>query len=279
MRFRDLPRVYGRLGGLVAGSVVAGVERALPGPLASLARGSRHLLAPLEALVPEGVRAGFAHGLARDDVSEPPVVLVPGFLGPYLLLVPLAVFLRAHGREVKIVRTFPALGGVEESARQVAGAIAELRARTGAARVDLVAHSMGGLACRYYMNHLMDEPDVRRFISIATPHAGTHWAHLPFTRSAADMRPGNDLLAALAGRPPASGVRCYTIRAGWDQIVWPREHGRWDGHARDHEIPWAEHWAVQLDPRALALVLELLEEAEPEADPTVVAATATSRTP
>ena len=191
-------------------------------------------------------------------------IAVPGFMGPAILLMPLALFLRAHGREVQILSTFPALGGVEASARRIQRAVAKLRERTGAARVDLVAHSMGGLACRHYMDHLMEEPAVRRFISIATPHLGTRWAHLPFTRSARDMRPGNPLLAAMAERSPAPGVRCYTIRAGWDQIVWPREHGRWERHARDHELAWAEHWAVQLDPRTLGLVLALLEEPEDE---------------
>ncbi|MDB5097263.1 MAG: lipase [Cyanobacteria bacterium RYN_339] len=258
MHFLELPAVYARLGGLLAGSVAKQVERVLPQPLACLARG---IASPIVGLLPLPIREGWA--LAHREEPQHPVLMVPGFMGPGFLLTPLAVFLRAHGRTVHVLSTFPALGGVEASAHRIVGAIARLREETGAAQVDLVAHSMGGLACRYYMNHLMESPLVRRFVSIATPHKGTHLAHFPFTRSAKDMRPGGDLLAAMADRPPAEGVRCYTIRAGWDQIVVPRHHGRWEGHARDHELPWAEHWAVQLDPRTLALVLALLEEDEP----------------
>jgi pimeloyl-ACP methyl ester carboxylesterase len=261
MRLADLPPVYARLGGLLAGSFARQVERALPEPLARLGRG---ISTALVSLLPAPIREGWA--LAAREEALPPVLMVPGFMGPGFLLAPLAAFLRAHGREVHVLRTFPALGGVEASAHRIVGAIARLREETGAAQVDLVAHSMGGLACRYYMNHLMAEPVVRRFVSIATPHLGTRLAHFPFTRSAHDMRPGGPLLAALAERPPAEGVRCYTIRAGWDQIVVPRHHGRWEGHARDHELPWAEHWAVQLDPRTLALVLTLLEEPDEELD-------------
>lgn len=263
MRWREVPWFYARLGGLLAGSALSRLGPCLPDGLIELAGG---LLAPMATFLPEPLRAGWALAMAHDGRQEPPVLLVPGFMGPSFLLVPLAAFLGAHGREVEILATFPALRGVEASTRRVAHAIQALKERTGAPCVDLVAHSMGGLACRHYMNHHMGERDVRRFISIATPHLGTRWAHLPFSRSAADMRPGNAFLSALAERPPAPGVRCYTIRAGWDQIVWPREHGRWDGHARDHELPWAEHWAVQVDPRTLALVLALLEEPDAELD-------------
>jgi pimeloyl-ACP methyl ester carboxylesterase len=269
MRLRDLPPVYVRLGGLLAGSFARQVERLLPEPLARLNRGVAEAVL---GLLPQPIREGWA--LAAREEPLPPVLMVPGFMGPGFLLAPLAAFLRAHGREVHVLHTFPALGGVEASAHRIVGAIARLREQTGAERVDLVAHSMGGLACRYYMNHLMEAPVVRRFVSIATPHLGTRLAHFPFTRSAHDMRPGGALLAAMAERPPAEGVRCYTIRAGWDQIVVPRQHGRWDGHARDHELPWAEHWAVQLDPRTLALVLALLEEPDEELPDAVTSAAA-----
>jgi triacylglycerol lipase len=257
MRLRDLPPVFFRLGGLMAGSLVRQVDRLLPDPVVRLAQSLRE---PVVSWLPGPIREGWV--LAHREEPQPPVLMVPGFMGPGFLLAPLAAFLRAHGREVHVLNTFPALGGVEASAHRMVGAIARLREQTGADRVDLVAHSMGGLACRYYMNHLMEEPVVRRFISIATPHRGTKLAHFPFTRSAKDMRPGGELLAAMAECPPGEGVCCYTIRAGWDQIVVPRHHGRWEGHARDHELPWAEHWAVQLDPRTLALVLALLEEPE-----------------
>jgi pimeloyl-ACP methyl ester carboxylesterase len=262
MRFRDLPRVYTRLGGLLAGSFARQLGAHLPWPFATWARGTYELFSPIGHFAPEPLRDGWA--VAMQDGGElPPVLMVPGFLGPGILMFPLAVFLRAHGRHVEILRTFPALGGVASTAKRVATAVERLKKSTLCARVDLVAHSMGGLACRYYMDHLMGLPDIRRFVSIATPHLGTRLANVRVTRSARDMQPGNALLTEMAERAPAAGVRCFTIRAGWDQIVVPREHGRWDGHARDHELPWAEHWAVQLDPRTLALVLTLLDEAEP----------------
>jgi len=43
MRFRDLPAVYARLGGVLAGTFARQVERALPEPLGRLEIGRAHV--------------------------------------------------------------------------------------------------------------------------------------------------------------------------------------------------------------------------------------------
>jgi pimeloyl-ACP methyl ester carboxylesterase len=262
MKFRDLPPIYARLVGFVAGSMAQRLGQLVPG----LCRNVRGIGEPLERVTPEPVKRGWELAMDREGRDEPPVLIVPGFFGPAFLLVPLEAFLRLHGRKVKLLRTFPAFGGVVDHAERVARAVAELKAEAGATRVDIVTHSMGGLAGRYFLLKLEGTPHVRRFITVATPHRGTNWAFFSLTQSIRDMRPGNPLLEELAGAEKIRGVRCINIRAGWDQIVWPREHGLWgEDHADEHELPWAEHWAVQTDPRLLALVLTSLEA--PDAEP------------
>lgn len=261
MDWRELPRVYARLGGFLAGSLA---RRADDGPLHPLARALGAPAQVLAKVLPEPMRDGVAAGWRGHGADEPPVLVVPGFMGPAFLLAPLAFFLRAHGRHVRVLRTFPALGGVEAHAKRVAAAVEELRAETGADRVDYVAHSMGGLAARYYVRHLGGQDRIRRLVTIATPHRGTLWAVLRVTRSARDMDPAGPFIAALGEEEDVAGIRCTNIRAGWDQMVWPRESGVWGEHARDHELSFAEHWAIQLDPRALALVLAALEAPEDE---------------
>src|SRR5499426_552472 len=63
----------------------------------------------------------------------------------------------------------------EELARYVAG----VRRATGAQAVDLVAHSMGGLVSRYYIDRLMGGRDVGQLIMLGSPHGGTSCANLP----------------------------------------------------------------------------------------------------
>lgn len=67
---------------------------------------------------------------------------------------------------------------IEESARELRVLIARVKKETGAPRVHLVAHSMGGLVCRsllqkIYPEHKEHGPDhVARFFTFGTPHGG-----------------------------------------------------------------------------------------------------------
>ena len=71
---------------------------------------------------------------------------------------------------------------IAENARVLADYIEAVRANTGAERVDLVGHSLGGLISRYYIQNLMpmtaaeglpDAPAVNQFIIAGTPNGGT----------------------------------------------------------------------------------------------------------
>jgi len=54
-----------------------------------------------------------------------------------------------------------------------------VRALTGAEHVDIVAHSMGGLVARYYIDHLMESRTVARLVMLGTPNEGSDCASLP----------------------------------------------------------------------------------------------------
>lgn len=77
---------------------------------------------------------------------------------------------------------------IAENAAIVARYVEAVRQATGAERVDLVAHSMGGLISRYYISHLMPVverqglppvPVVNQLYMIGTPNAGTPCAIPP----------------------------------------------------------------------------------------------------
>ncbi|MFQ5344010.1 MAG: alpha/beta fold hydrolase, partial [Anaerolineae bacterium] len=79
---------------------------------------------------------------------------------------------------------------IAENAEIVARYVEAARQATGAERVDLVAHSMGGLISRYYISHLMPlverqglptAPAVNQLYMIGTPNAGTPCAVPPAT--------------------------------------------------------------------------------------------------
>ena len=91
--------------------------------------------------------------------------------------------------------------------------------------VDVVAHSMGGLAVRYYLrNRGVVTGDVRRVVFLATPHFGTYSSLVAWGEGAREMVPGSDfLLTLMEGRPVPHGVDALTIRTPLDLHILPPE--------------------------------------------------------
>ncbi len=67
--------------------------------------------------------------------------------------------------------------GVSSTTKTLAEYVNEVRVKTGSEKVDIVAHSMGGLLAKSYLNHFGEENNnVRKFIDVATPHFGAPYA-------------------------------------------------------------------------------------------------------
>jgi len=68
---------------------------------------------------------------------------------------------------------------IAQNAEELARYIAGVKRATGAQTVDLVAHGMGGIVSRYYIDRLMGDRDVAQLIMLGAPHGGTSCANLP----------------------------------------------------------------------------------------------------
>lgn len=65
---------------------------------------------------------------------------------------------------------------VKESAEEIAKTINEIVAETGCEKVNIIAHSKGGLDCRYAITHLGVDKNVASLTTINTPHKGCIFA-------------------------------------------------------------------------------------------------------
>lgn len=153
-----------------------------------------------------------------------PVLLVPGWSATARLLAPLRRRLVEAGwseSHVLAVDFADPKGSNRDHAREISAAVDGLLQRTGARRVDIVAHSMGGLSTRLYLDD-GGGVRVRRTVFIATPHRGTYTAYLAFGRGRREMIPGSELLRELGGRPPVPpGVEAMTIRTPVEVHILP----------------------------------------------------------
>jgi len=68
---------------------------------------------------------------------------------------------------------------IAQNAEEIGRYVAGVKRATGAQTVDLVAHGMGGLVSRYYIDRLMGDRDVAQLIMLGPPHGGTGSANLP----------------------------------------------------------------------------------------------------
>jgi triacylglycerol esterase/lipase EstA (alpha/beta hydrolase family) len=146
-----------------------------------------------------------------------PVLIVPGWKDGAGALRHIERFLIANGWPPEFVTPVAfrdPCGSNLEHAEELALAIASARDAVGAPRVDVIAHSMAGLAVRAYLARYdrpkdgfnTSMPDIRRAVFLGTPHRGTWAAWLAWGRGAREMRPGSEFLRQLNRCPQMSAA-------------------------------------------------------------------------
>src|SRR5829696_350578 len=80
------------------------------------------------------------------------------------------------------------------TASQIATKVDQIRAATGAAKVDIISHSMGGLSSRYYVKNLGGDLKVDEWVSLGGPNHGTDTANYCFSTACGEMRIGSSFL-------------------------------------------------------------------------------------
>ncbi|HEY3313237.1 MAG TPA: alpha/beta fold hydrolase [Anaerolineales bacterium] len=125
------------------------------------------------------------------EVRPRPVVMVHGFLsswetwkaylGPqgYLASAGLSGFAVGDGQAPGVMNTGspdnPAsrTNSIAQNAQILKDYITGVQQKTGAEKVDLLVHSMGGMISRYYLDRVMDNDNVAQVIFLGTPMSGS----------------------------------------------------------------------------------------------------------
>ncbi len=180
-----------------------------------------------------------------------PILLVHGYGCNRAIWWWLRPRLEAAGHVVATLSLEPPWGDIDGFAEQLQQRIEAVCAATGAPRLTLVAHSMGGLVSRACLAR-HGAARVAALISIASPHGGSRLAHLGLGRCARQMQPGSHWLARLAQQ--RVNVPFVSIRTPQDNFVMPQQLQR-HADARDEPLPGVGHMAALCDERTLRLVL------------------------
>jgi len=206
----------------VAPNIGAGIALALPNPAAS----------------PPGTNLA-----SCSSTKHPyPVVLIPGTfanmeddygaLAPDLANAGYCVYSLNYGGTPGAF--LQSLGPVPASAQQVAAFVNQVLSQTGAAQVDLVGHSQGGMVAEYYAKIVGGAPFIHRLVALSPTTHGTSLDGLAnlasfipganqIVRSAcpacADQETGSAVITLLDNGPIAQAGVGYTIIETLDEFV------------------------------------------------------------
>jgi hypothetical protein len=164
--------------------------------------------------------AGFREPPLTKDSARPAVLLVHGYMCNRAAW---RDWLPALSRRwnVATVNLEPVFGPIDRHATAIQEGIIRLCSATGARRVTLVCHSMGGLAARAYLRDYGADA-VRRVVTIATPHYGTILAWFGQGIAARQMRTTSDYLRSLSRHKAPTELVCLAARH--DNLIIPRRN-------------------------------------------------------
>lgn len=199
--------------------------RAYVGAAREVTLGAFHL-----ATYPLGLLPGLTAPERRVDppvstdpaTAKLPVILVHGYFHNRSAFLVMTRGLRRAGfRDVHTFTFRPLAGGLAETAQLLAEDVERVLDAVGAPRCQLVAHSMGGLVARYYVQQLGGTETVDTVITLGTPHRGTYASYLGVGRAAAELRPGSPFLHRLEQSARPSDVRWIAYYSDLDVTMVP----------------------------------------------------------
>lgn len=259
---------------------------------------------PAELMDPFGSAPGADLADCRPAPEHPrPVLLVHGFtanrqfnwanVAPYLANHGFCVYSFTYGT-LPLPLPLGNRGGLtpmEAIDRQMAAAVADVRARTGAREIDLVSHSMGSVVATSYAKLGGGADHVHTVVNLAGVIAGQEdtggvvrtltdaVANDPGSGgfvggrpAVADIMVGSERILALnaGGSPYADGVDYTNIVSRYDETIRPYTAGTAPGPRATNivlqdgcEIDHSGHGAVASQPRALALMHNALSPERP----------------
>ncbi len=213
------------------------------------------------ALYPFGFRRS-RHRTPRSSERRT-LVLVHGLGANRSSFFALQAYLRLSGFRDQLATSYRPRGSIEALALQLKRTIDD-RVRGG--RIDVIAHSMGGLVARFYAEHLGGARRVDRLITLGTPHRGSYGAARAPSDLVRQLDPTSPFIRRLNASPPPAGLHVTSIAAGRDALVQPGDSALCP-HGEQHTFPDLGHVGLLFSPRVFGVVGAALLSEVPSGDP------------
>jgi len=148
-----------------------------------------------------------------------PIIVLHGYAMNRANFLPLACRLARAGLGPIFGFEYWTLGRTAAAARQLGWFIDEVRAATGAAQVDVIGHSMGGVVGRYHVSLAGGDGVVAHLVTIGSPHTGTELSAVGLGHPTRELVLGSALLTRLGAAPPPTRTRVIVVWSRGDALV------------------------------------------------------------
>jgi triacylglycerol esterase/lipase EstA (alpha/beta hydrolase family) len=180
-------------------------------------------------------------------------------------------------------------GEIAASAAQLSSFVSQVLTATGAAKVDLVGHSQGGMMPRYYIDFLGGSATVDKLVGLAPSNYGTTLDGITTLagllgasslinaglslgcEACVEQEQGSAFLTRLNATPTVPGVSYTVIESNGDEVVTPYTNAFLPAAPNVTNITVntqcpldrSDHLEIAADPVALADMLNALDPASP----------------
>lgn len=156
------------------------------------------------------------------------------------------------------VSLFHTLRSFPSNADKISRAVDRIRREHGVEQIDIVAHSMGGILARYYIQKYEGDGKVRTLVTLGSPHQGTLWSRYSIMPRWRELSPESVTLCELNALPAPARTRAVSIMGDLDIVTRPNECGWWK-HARNVRLEGIGHAGLLYSKTAARAVMDSLK--------------------
>lgn len=138
-------------------------------------------------------------------------------------------------------------------AEQTAREVERLRDYWGVKQFDIVAHSLGGIVARYYVQLLGGERRIRHLITLGSPHQGTELSRFARHPTIRELSTGSRTLWQLNDSPLLTRTMGISIYGDLDIWMRPKACAHWHG-ARNFPLKGVGHAGLLFSRRVLEII-------------------------
>ncbi len=195
---------------------------------------------------------------AREPDGYRPIVFVHGMGGNRGNFYLMAKYLAYHGRKRCYMIHFTGGLSTSEMAAQLKAFVEEVVEVTSEEKVDVVAHSLGGLVVRLAIADYELGRFINKLVTMGTPHKGTFPARFATAQKIMDLRPGSSFIERLEKAGIPENIKCYSFWSRSDLLILPPESAIMDKSAAIEAVNFT-HYSYILSPASWINVYKVLQ--------------------